>query len=208
MSTKLTKQDVLRKTHEMLATAQRGLEDLTGDDPTRRFPGLYNVATFGRSVTLVLQNMRTVDRLAFNAWYAPFQAEMDGDRLMGYFTSLRNEILKEGPPHLANRTETRNLDMRDLAPLISNPPPGGKNWFVGDERGGSGWIVELPDGSHAKYYMRLPPEIDMRFSLHTPDAPIEHLGQPLEDTSVQTLSTLYVAYLTRLVTAAEAHFGS
>jgi hypothetical protein len=64
--------DVLRKTREMLHATQRGLADLLGDDPTMRPVGIYNVAVFGRSVTLVLQNLRTIDREKFDAWYAPY----------------------------------------------------------------------------------------------------------------------------------------
>jgi len=59
--------DVLRTARQTLATAQRGLSGLTGTDPTRRVTGIYNVAVFGRAVTLVLQKIRGIDRAAFDA---------------------------------------------------------------------------------------------------------------------------------------------
>lgn len=53
-------QDVLRKAQELLATTQIGLAMLKGPDPRLRPMGIQNVAVFGRSVTLALQNLRTV----------------------------------------------------------------------------------------------------------------------------------------------------
>jgi hypothetical protein len=95
--------DVLRKTREMLRTAQRGLADLLGDDPNMRPVGIYNVAVFGRSVTLVLQNLRTIDRKKFDGWYAPYLEVLSTDPLFyRYFNDLRNEILKEGPPNVTS----------------------------------------------------------------------------------------------------------
>lgn len=172
--------------------------------------GIYNVAVFGRSVTLALQTMRSVDRDGFNKWYASFVAQMENDPLLGYFTALRNEILKEGPPAVYTKAEFRNFNTAQLAPLIENPPPGAKanGWFVGDTAGGSGWFVELPDGTTAKYYVPLPDDIDFKIELHLPDAPRAHLGQRLADTSIVGLCRLYVKYLTRLVYEAEHHFGS
>ena len=41
--------------------------------------GIYTIAVFGRSVTLVLQNMRSVDG-GFDEWCAPYRAAMDVDR--------------------------------------------------------------------------------------------------------------------------------
>jgi hypothetical protein len=192
----------------MLATAQRGLSDLVGADPEQRPMGIYNVAVFGRSVTLVLQNLRTLDRQGFNAWYAPFEAEMAKDPLLAFFKKLRNEILKEGPPTVGTSMYIEHLDGRNMARLTANPPPGARGFFIGDQLGGSGWEVEMPDGSLAKYYVKLPSDIRIQMSLHLPDPPAEHVGKPVPDTSIETLSRLYVAYLSDLVEQAERHFGS
>jgi len=40
-----------------------------------------------------------------------------------------------------------------------------------------------------------------------PDPPTEHMGEPLEDTSVLALATLYLSYLKGLVDEAEQRFG-
>jgi hypothetical protein len=191
----------------MLATARQGLDDLLGDDPTRRMLGIRNVAVFGRSVTFVLQTLRSVDADAFERWYAPKQAEMKADALLGYFVTLRNEILKEGGPSAISAVYVEHLNTHDLMPLMENPPPGARAFFIGDALGGSGWEIELPDGSLGRYYVQLPGAVKMEASLHFPDPPAEHLGKSLADTSLQNLGRLYVAYLSSLVSEAEAEFG-
>lgn len=203
-----TQADVLRKTGELLVTTQRGLRDLIGSDPTVRTMGLYNVAVFGRSVTLALQNLRTLDRQGFDDWYTPFASEMAEDSLMKYFTNLRNEILKEGPPRMNVSFSMENLDSETMNRLMKDPPPGATGFFMGDQRGGSGWDIELPDGTTTQYYVQLPPDLQVEVSLHLPDPPTEHRSEPLADTSAIGLSTAYVEYLGELVQKAESHFAS
>lgn len=200
--------DVLRKARETLSAAQLGLSDLVGSVPDRRGMGLWNVAVFGRSVTLVLQNLRTVDRVRFDAWYAPYKKEMGADPLMQYFTKLRNEILKEGPPRLSGSVYINRLDPAIMRQLERSRPPGATGFFVGDEWGGVGWTVAQPDGRILKYYVDAPPEMGMIATRHFQNPPTLHLGKQLPNTTVEALCTTYVAYLTRLVEAAETHFGS
>jgi hypothetical protein len=199
--------DVLSKTREILGTARQGLHDLLGDDPTRRATGIRNVAVFGRSVTFVLQTLRSVDREAFNRWYEPRAQVMKDDPLCAYFTNLRNEILKEGGPSASSRLFIERITSEDIAALMASPPPGAKSFFIGDSLGGSGWEVELPDGSVEKFYVQLPKSLQIEFSLHFPDPPIEHLGQPIADTSLENLGRLYIDYLSSLVSEAEEEFG-
>jgi hypothetical protein len=89
---------------------------------------------------------------------------------------------------------------------MQNPPPGAKSLFVADELGGSGWVIEMPDGWIEKYYVALPESVKIATSFEFRDAPREHLGEPITDRSVSNLAELYVRYLTRLVTDAEAEF--
>jgi hypothetical protein len=199
--------DVLDKAREMLETARQGLNDLLGEDPTRRMLGIRNVAVFGRSVTFVLQNLRSTNAEAFNRWYAPHQEVMGKDALLVYFRNLRNEILKEGGPKQTADHYIEHLNTVDLAPLMAQAPPGAKAFFVGDSLGGSGWEVELADGSTEKYYVQLPSAVKMESTLHFPDPPREHLGMLITDTSLQNLARLYIAYLSSLLDEAEAEFG-
>jgi hypothetical protein len=205
--TKREATEVLDKTRQMLDMARRGLDDLLGSDPNRRMIGVHNLAVFGRSVTLVLQTMRSVDLNAFTQWYEPREEAMRQDPLLKYFVNLRNEILKEGSPKATSSIYIEHLNTADIAPLMAHPPPGAKDFFIGDTLGGSGWIVELPDGSQEKYYVQLPSAVKMESRLHFPDPPTEHLGGPITDTSLQNLGRLYIAYLSSLVDEAEAEFG-
>jgi hypothetical protein len=125
--------DVLRKTREMLRAAQRGLADLLGDEPTMRPIGIYNIAVFGRSVTLVLQNLRTIDRKKFDEWYAPYSKVLSTDPLFyKYFNELRNEILKEGPPDLSIEMYVPLINDEIRDELMANRPPGAKGSPLGD----------------------------------------------------------------------------
>jgi len=201
--------DVLRKARELLRATQRGLADLLGDDPNMRPVGIYNVAVFGRSVTLVLQNFRTIDRKKFDEWYAPYLKVLSTDPLFyRYFNDLRNEILKEGPPDVTSSMYVPYLDGAMMAQLTANPPPGATSFFIGDRLGGSGWEIELPDGTVQKYYVTLPAEFGIQLRLHFPNPPTEHLGKPLTDTSIENLARLYVNYLSEIVADAEEQFGS
>jgi hypothetical protein len=200
--------DVLHKTREMLDVAQRGLSDLIGADAARRPMGIYNVAVFGRSVTLVLQNMRSIDRAGFDAWYAPYANEMETDPLADYFKKLRNEILKQGAPSTGMSMHVEHVDSGEMQSLMADPPPGAKAFFIGDQLGGSGWEVELPDGTINKYYVQLPESLRVKVSLHLPDPPTEHAGEVLADTSITTLCRRYLQYLERVVADAEGHFGT
>jgi hypothetical protein len=199
---------VLSKARKIFDTARLGLADLEGGDPARRIPGLHNVIVFGRAVTFVLQNLRTVDAGAFDAWYEPRRSEMQTDPLLRYFHRLRNELEKEGGADTAASVYIKHLDTDDLAPLMANPPPGASGFFIGDVAGGSGWEVPLPDGASAKYYVKLPDTISIQTSMHLSGPPSEHLSKPIEDQSAPGLSRLYLAYIDRLLTDAERRFGS
>src|SRR5690606_1633063 len=47
-----------------------------------------------------------------------------------------------------------NFSSSDMAKL-GTPPPGAIGFFIGDQTGGSGWEIELPDGTNAKSYVEL-----------------------------------------------------
>jgi hypothetical protein len=147
--------EILRRLNVALEDTQRGYQDLTGADPTRRQVGLRNMVVFGRSVTQVAQTWRAIDRDRFDAWYAPYETEMAKDPLTVYFNTLRSIILKEGAPQVGTSFSVMYLDTADLPPA----PPGAGAFFMGDPMGGSGWEIEQPDGTTEKFYVDLPPEI-------------------------------------------------
>lgn len=158
-------------------------------------------------MTNVLQNLRTPLGSAFDDWYAPIRTQMEGDALLKYFYRLRSEILKEGTLPLGGTSmHIEHLDTRELEPLMQNPPPGARAFFMGDQLGGSGWEVGLPDGTTERYYVALPGDLKVKTSLHFSDPPTTHQGETLADTSIEALATHYVEYLRRLVREADAQF--
>lgn len=200
-----TTADILRAVRDTLATAEHGLEDLTGGPTERKLVGLRNLVVFGRAVTNVVQNLRSKEP-KFDEWYGKYQQEMKSDPLMSYFYELRSEILKKGSLGVSHHTHIRHLELpRDLH-RFGPAPPNARGFFIGDSLGGSGWEVELPDGSIEKYYVELPSDIGST-SLHFPDAPDSHLGQQVSDSSIQSLSTMYIGYLRQLVESAEKEFA-
>ena len=87
----------------------------------------------------------------------------------------------------------------------SQPPPNAKSFFIGDEIGGSGWEVELPDGSKIKYYVVIPsdlPNFDLTIKLYFCGAP-----ESLRGVHIEELCGKYIAYLDRMTKEAKRKFG-
>jgi hypothetical protein len=181
---------------DRLKMAKAGLNDMS--KPERLKSGLWNAAIFGRSATLALQNLRgkVPD---FDGWYLPKQEAMRADPLMRYFVKLRNEIEKEASDNqLSARTHIKSFSDSDIARLGPRPP-NATSFFIGDNVGGSGWEVKLPDGEVEKFYVELPPDIGST-SVHLLDAP-----QGAEKSAAELVGS-YIGKLEALVTEARQRF--
>ena len=108
--------------------------------------------------------------------------------------------------HVPNRPELDEIKKIFLQ-ITSTKGPAGVTAFGFDSAGGSGWEVELSNGSTEKYYAELPAEIGS-VSLHFPQAPKYHLGREIGETGIETLSRMYIDYLQELVAAAVEKFKS
>lgn len=197
---------ILTSAREALKWAELGGADLVGRDPTRRIAGLANVVVWGRSVTNRLQNLRTSEGQAFDDWYQPHVEVMRQDPLLKHMYDLRSEILKEGGPKVSQEIYVQHFSTEDLEPLMANKPPGARGFFVWDALGGSGWEVQLSDGSTGKYYVELPGSVKAIRRFTFPDPPTEHLGQEVTGTSVENIASLYLSYLDGLLKEAELRF--
>jgi hypothetical protein len=203
MSDKLKEiEAVIRRAEETLQTAKHGYDDLIGQNKKRSFTGLRNLIVFGRSVTWVLQNLRSVIGEDFDHWYLPEQEKLKNDPIMRYFVKARNELEKQGKLNVVTRAKLHfsTEDIRKLGP----PPPRAKAFFIGDQFGGSGWEVELPDGSKEKYYVELPVgmgELRQRFSNFTESGAPELNGK-----SVEELCEIYLERLEMLLDGAIERF--
>ncbi|KPW05035.1 hypothetical protein [Pseudoalteromonas sp. P1-8] len=184
--------EVLVRTEQTLETAKHGFDDLVSKNKVRRFTGLRNLIVFGRSVTFVLQNLKSVvgkDR--FDSWYEPHQESMKQDVVMKYFVKLRNELEKQGRLPVSSSARIHNFS----SDMISKykQPPGTVGFFIGDQLGGSGFEVELPDGTKEKYYVEIPSSV-AEVTQHFNELPVpddnELKAQTIEQLSEYFLNTL------------------
>tara|TARA_R110000824_G_scaffold35499_3_gene111205 strand:- start:2851 stop:3519 length:669 start_codon:yes stop_codon:yes gene_type:complete len=194
---------IIQKAEETLQTARFGYEDLTSENRYRRYSGIRNLVVFGRSVTFVIQNLKTpVGSDRFDAWYQPIQEKMKSDVLMKYFVTLRNEILKQGKLPVSTSASV-NFSSSDMAKL-GTPPPGASGLFIGDQTGGSGWEIELPDGSKEKYYVELP-ESMAKVQQHFSELPVPD-DDDLKKKSIEELCEYYLKELEGVVDEARKAF--
>jgi hypothetical protein len=200
--------EILTDAESTLETAEYGLRDLMGADGRRKLPGLRNLIVFGRAVTNVLQNLRSVEP-RFDDWYGVKEAEMRDDELLRFFYKLRSIVLKDGNlgGPIGSSVRVDYFDGIDRARLMANPPPGAMGFFIGDDLGGSGWAVAAPEGDVEKYYVALPGDLAVTTALHFDDPPTAHQSKALADTSVEALAQHYLDYLRGLVEEARATFG-
>jgi hypothetical protein len=189
-----------------------GMQDL--HDPTsrlRRDLGLWTVVVFGRSVTFAIQNLRTDYRDAFNEWYRPYVKEMASDPLMQYFSTLRNQLLKDAPPPIV-RSVGRDMSAECLRvwKAVSDLTPEHVTLSM-DGVYGPYWTVHNPDGTIEQISAGVWPNEIQDHCLtvtHLPNPPATHLGVPIEDRSMQELCRLYVAYLLNIVKESVAFASS
>jgi hypothetical protein len=198
-----TVSEILVRTEQTLETAKHGFDDLTSSNKSRRFTGLRNLIVFGRSVTFVLQNLRTVvGKEKFDTWYESHQESMKQDVVMKYFVKLRNELEKQGrlPVSTSARIHHFSTDM------ISHykQPPGTVGFFIGDQLGGSGFEVELLDGSKEKYYVDIPTSV-AEVTQHFNELPVPD-DDELKSKTIEQLSEHFLQSLEALLDNAREEF--
>ena len=196
------KERIFANTREMLTMAQRGLADCLGSEPQRRRPGLMNLFTYGRSVTMAMQTMKHADP-SFADWWAPLQARMARDPLMCFFNETRTGVVHEGELATQNHTvigANGPIDLCAVARELSQlAPPNTVGTFFGDHLGGNGWRVKMPDGNIESVYVQLPDTVDIHSTLLLENPPTEHYGTFITDTSVANLGHIYCTTLAGMV---------
>jgi hypothetical protein len=182
-----------------LAVAARGARDMrNSNDPASRMTGVRNVVVWGRSVAHVLEHLRGAEP-DFDSWYQRYQ----NDPVMEYLVELRNRMLKEGELPTQVDLRIREFDSRAFL-RNSPPPPGAKSYFIGDEFGGNGWEVELPDGEIEKFYVQLPRVPGLMIDnavFRFAEAPLGFRQMPVQD-----VCDCFMRFLRRMVADAEGHF--
>jgi len=83
---------------------------------------MHSVVVFGRSVTNVLQNLRSKVP-DFDTWYEPWKAQMEQDPLMRYLYKLRTDLLKKVREGATNVTKIQSASLGELQHILGPPPP-------------------------------------------------------------------------------------
>lgn len=196
-------EDVLDRTREMLRASYSGYKQFQEAEGERRIIGLYNAVTFGRSVSFVLQNLRgNADE--FDEWYDEKVEVLKEDPICSYMADLRNSIVKEGDTEVSTVTEVEHLNMAEIQRIA---PPWADGIFVGDQYGGSGFIVERPDGSEVKFYYEFPDQdFDSRLYFEGLEDPIGESEFPSGNAEEDL--RYYIRVLAELVSEASDKFES
>jgi hypothetical protein len=192
-----TTREILGRVVATLADAEAGWRDLcTETDAHRNMRGLKETINQGRSVTFVLQKLRSREP-GFEIWYASIQMAMRSDPLMRYFHTLRTEIQKEGLP---------SPIMGEIEFIREGAVVATAEVAVGEDVYGI-WIAGgLHDPSRVDEATASNQQLLRNIRL--PNPPHEHLGLALTDDRIEYLARLYLDYLReRVVNLALNEFG-
>lgn len=192
--------DILQRAEIILNTARQGLADVLDPGRSRRITGLHNLIVFGRSVSFVIQNLSSAAE-GFQEWYAAEQAAMKASPLMRFLNDARTEILKQGVLNVHTSANFASFNTRQIP--TESRPPGAVGFFIGDQLGGSGWEVELPDGTKEKYYIEVPGNVIV--SQHFTDIPLDKFPE-LKGLTIDEAAKRYIDEMAALLERARARF--
>lgn len=194
----------LKRAQEVLDTAYFGLRTLKQNDPSSKSAGLRNVLVFGRSVTFVIQNLKSIVGVErFESWYEPKRDVMRADPLMKYFVDARNNLEKQGRLDVSTQGVIKEFN-RELMSKLEKPPFAASSFFLGDESGCSGWEMDLGGGEKLKYYVSIPQSIG-EFQQVFHSLP-ENIPSELREMSVEQLCEIYLGKLQKLLEETKKEF--
>jgi hypothetical protein len=201
--------DILQDAKDAFDLMRRGLREYEAIGGRTRLAGIKNVVVWGRVVTATLQKLKRHFPNEFPTWWNPKAQDMRDDPEYHYLYDLRNDVEKLGTVGATgNATFIQHLGPDEMRRLTANPPPFPKrSFFLGDRWGGDGWDVELPDGTHQKFYVRIPTDIGVRSWLQFAD-PTDSLKLSPPPRPVEDVLARYVHYLEDLLESAIQEFGS
>jgi hypothetical protein len=156
----------------MLQMTEAGYADAISPDPRRRRPGLMNLFTYGRSVTMAMLTMKRLDD-RFAEWWAPFQAKMTNDPLMSYFNTKRTDVVHEEDLQVSTSTYISHLDSGMIEELNRHAPPGTIGTFFGEgTTGGMGGKSRCQTEAPRRCTFRSPTTLVPRLLFTCPTRPL------------------------------------
>jgi hypothetical protein len=139
----------------------------------------------------------------------PEEARFKADPICKYFWKYRSRVLKEANATVIEPQVTiaagTTVSMERIAADMPAAPPGATGFKFGDDLGGNGWVIDMPDGTQEMFYVNVPPDYPIKTTLHFENPP--ELPDGHEDDSVQALAHHYVRELEDLVARAKRRFG-
>lgn len=188
---------IITSAKDALRTAKTGYTDLLKKGPKSAEAGIRNIAVYGCSTTIKLQNLRSVID-DFDHWYAYYDREMSNDDLMRYFYKYRNEALKDSEERIDQNFQVGNLDINEF-----ERPPNAVGTTI--DKYGMAWVIEQENGKTMKYYVEVPDEMaQIRYKME--NKPEKHLGKDISDKSFEEMCRLYLLYLANMLSDAENEF--
>jgi hypothetical protein len=199
--------EVLARAAIALQDAKQALDDYTGTDLNRKATGFRNLTVWTRAIPHILEGLRKIDAGRFDAWFAPYKADWTNEPLIGYFRDLRNDLLKEGRPPIGSPVVIINhASTGDMVRQLGSRPDGATGVFVGDELGGIGWEIELPDGTIERLYVTVP-EADIHARVGVIDyPPPPNTFQGRDVKSLEEALRLYIEYMGGMIASARSAF--
>lgn len=200
--------DALTRAEDRLAGCGRHLIDASRSLGQQR-ELLSTAVVLLRSIWNILNNMDKSDA-GIATWFRRLSDTAKQDPLLNYFTVERSLFLKEGVDTIKGvRLHARPGARAEVGPEgftfrwttpVKGPqevrvprPANVRSSFMGDQSGGMGYFIELPDGTLEKRYVQVPPEC-AQVTLFYPHAPLVHLGRQLYTREADVLIGLFHAF--------------
>lgn len=195
---------ILSNASDALFVAERSLHDLRSVNPVERELAVRNFVVTSRTLPTIIQNLKNkVPR--FKSRYQPHIEKIGNNPRGKNFIELRNQLEKRGETNLFART-TINGNIADAIAELGTPPPNVVGTFLGDDIGGSGWIVSYGAGTY-KVYSTSALQI-ARTTLHFENLTKQGGNGSLDEREVLTACEGHFVAIKQLVDDAIAQFAT
>lgn len=187
------KEETIKNIFEALRNLKFSLDGYENNHDHNKIIYLRNFITTARTVTFIIQYLKSdVGKQVFEDWYSPWQEKMKQDEILKTFKDLRNEIEKQGKLDTSLSMKIDHLNSNDLQPLLADPPPFSKGFFIGDKIGGSGWEIDYGKGIKDTIYIDLPDTVKIQTDLSVDKLTALNIGNNTLEIMNYYYSFLYI----------------